>query len=168
MKITQYPEAASLNDGDVVLIDGPTGTHTFKAKNIGAQAISSSWTTLLNKFYPVGSVYLSFDSVSPAVKFGGTWVQITEQFLRAANNTGTGGTDTVTLTANQSGLRDHSHKIVLTSSGGSGKASMPNPVACAAIQTVSGYIETQQKMDAGQAHSNMPSYQNVFAWHRIA
>ena len=36
--------------------------------------------------YPVGSIYQSTSSTSPAEMFGGTWVQVTDKFLKAGNN----------------------------------------------------------------------------------
>ena len=44
------------------------------------------------KVYPVGAVYISYVSTSPASLFGGTWVQITGRFPRFANDVATGGT----------------------------------------------------------------------------
>ena len=38
--------------------------------------------------YPVGAVYISFVSTSPATLFGGTWEQITNRFLYCANSAG--------------------------------------------------------------------------------
>lgn len=56
---------------------------------------------------PVGYVYISFDSTSPAQLFGGTWEQLTDVFLRAGNDTETGGADEMTLaTAN---MPRHTH-----------------------------------------------------------
>ena len=44
------------------------------------------------KNHPIGSIYASFDSTSPAVIFGfGVWEQITERFLYCSNNCGTLG-----------------------------------------------------------------------------
>ena len=51
--------------------------------------------------YPIGSVYLSVSSTSPASLFGGTWEQIKDQFLLAAGDTynagTTGGSATINL-----------------------------------------------------------------------
>lgn len=44
-------------------------------------------------YYPVGSLYLSYDSTSPADLFGGTWNQMTGRFLYMGNNTSTGGSE---------------------------------------------------------------------------
>ena len=38
----------------------------------------------LNRVYPVGSIYMSTTSTSPATLFGGTWEQIEDTFLLAA------------------------------------------------------------------------------------
>lgn len=66
--------------------------------------------------WPIGSVYLSVSSKSPATLFGGTWVQVSGYYLYAdsANAKSTGGSWTsgsTTLTANQSGLREHAHTM---------------------------------------------------------
>lgn len=51
----------------------------------------SSFVNLLDVVYPVGSVYYSFSSTSPATLFGGTWDSISGSFLypsTTANKTG--------------------------------------------------------------------------------
>ena len=51
----------------------------------------------LDVIYPVGSIYMSMNSTSPEVLFGGSWNQIKDTFLLAvgntyaANSTGGGG-----------------------------------------------------------------------------
>lgn len=55
----------------------------------------ASWISLLDVIYPVGSVYMSFNSTSPASFIGGTWEQLTNTFLYCSNNSGkTGGSST--------------------------------------------------------------------------
>ena len=46
---------------------------------------------LLDKTYPVGSIYMSVNSTSPADLFGGTWEQIKDTFLLAAGDTYSAG-----------------------------------------------------------------------------
>lgn len=45
-------------------------------------------TTICNLIYPIGSIYMSINSTSPATLFGGTWSRIDGYYLYA----GTGGT----------------------------------------------------------------------------
>lgn len=56
---------------------------------------NSSWTTLLNMIYPVGSYYISNNTTSPATRFGGTWTRLQDnRFLRCYTSAGsTGGSD---------------------------------------------------------------------------
>ena len=42
---------------------------------------------ILSNIYPVGSIYMSLDSTSPANLFGGTWLPIKDRFLIGAGNT---------------------------------------------------------------------------------
>lgn len=64
-----------------------------------------------SKLYPIGSVYISFNSTDPSTLFGGTWVRLKDTFLLAsgdayAPNT-TGGSATKTITT--SNLPAHTH-----------------------------------------------------------
>jgi hypothetical protein len=64
-----------------------------------------------SKLYPVGSVYISFNSADPSTLFGGTWERLKDTFLLAngdayAPNT-TGGSATKTITVNN--LPRHTH-----------------------------------------------------------
>lgn len=75
---------------------------------------------VLQAVYPVGSIYCSYGSTSPATLFGfGSWTKIEGRFLLGANSTyglgSTGGAATVTLTINQ--IPSHNHSA---STGGSG------------------------------------------------
>ena len=67
---------------------------------------------ILSKVYPVGSIYISITSISPATLFGGTWVQLKDIFLLGVGDTytsvnTTGGEATVTLTTSQ--IPSHTH-----------------------------------------------------------
>jgi microcystin-dependent protein len=66
-----------------------------------------------SKLYPVGSVYISFNSADPSTLFGGTWVRLKDTFLLAngdsyAPNT-SGGSATKNITVDN--LPSHSHTI---------------------------------------------------------
>lgn len=71
---------------------------------------------MLEICYPIGSMYISTNNVSPETFLGGTWIQHSGYMLRGATsgvNAGQqskdGGSDTVTLTGAQSGLKGHGH-----------------------------------------------------------
>lgn len=61
---------------------------------------SGSWKELqaglskedvINTIYPIGSIYMSVNNVTPATLFGGTWEQIEDRFLLSAGTTYTAG-----------------------------------------------------------------------------
>ena len=66
---------------------------------------------IANLVYPVGSIYMSVNSTSPATLFGGTWQQIQDTFLLSAGSTytagDTGGEETHTLTLNEAPAHTH-------------------------------------------------------------
>lgn len=117
-------------------------------------------------FYPVGAIFQSFDPTSPEILFGGKWEQITGRFLRAANDTQTGGSDTVTLTANQIPSHNHNNtKFPLGYGVGSLSASGGSPALFAASSSTTTTLTTANT-GGGQAHNNMPAYQDVYTWRR--
>ena len=69
------------------------------------------YSDLLNKIYPIGSIYISTVNTSPNDLFGGTWVQLQDKFLIGAGNTyelGTiGGEASHTLTTDE--IPSHTH-----------------------------------------------------------
>ena len=118
--------------------------------------------------YPIGALYASYESTSPALLFGGSWVQITGRFLRAANDRTTGGSDSIALSVSQMPNHDHKeHKGNMFWTGG-------KPGNC---NTTSGTDmgAYDYRPDAwtdsagdGQAFSNMPAYQDIYVWRRTA
>lgn len=68
---------------------------------------------LMTSLYPVGSVYISFNSTDPSSLFGGTWVRLKDRFLLASGDTyapgTTGGSATKTITKNN--LPAHNHTV---------------------------------------------------------
>lgn len=120
------------------------------------------------KAYPVGAVYISYVNTSPATLFGGSWTQITGRFLRAATDVSTGGSDTVTLTAAQSGLPSHAHNIRIKDTAGTGAAAIPDPISCKAYKAVANYMANNTAANASSSHTNMPAYQDLYVWRRTA
>lgn len=58
---------------------------------------------VLNKFFPIGTIYESTSSTSPAAILGGSWEQIKGRFLVAAGDNGASGNEALNLTAGATG-----------------------------------------------------------------
>lgn len=137
---------------------------------------SSSWTTLLNMIYPVGSYYLSNSSTSPGSKFGGTWSAITGRFLYCNAGTGTGGSNTQTLTVNQ--IPNHTHRLRI----GWGDNSGNWKTLYAATGEGDNWGDARPFYDGenlfhngtaynngdSPSHNNMPAYKTCYCWYRTA
>ena len=72
--------------------------------------------TLTDLIYPVGSIYMSVNTTSPSVLFGGVWEQIQGRFLLASDTNNpvgtTGGEATHTLTTAEMPAHNHSGSSV--------------------------------------------------------
>lgn len=76
-----------------------------------AASTGSTSTLTMDQIYPVGSIYMSVNSTSPATLFGGSWARIYDTFLLAAGTSysagSNGGAATVTLTERH--MPSHTH-----------------------------------------------------------
>lgn len=144
---------------------------------------------ILEKTYPVGSVYMSFKDTSPAKLFGGTWVELTGEneelfpLFTATNNQGgmvaggVGGEADVKLTVNQ--IPSHSHSLsdgkglVVSVATKDDQVGQGNPNIGFALTSSGGAWNGYNKGSlaigyngGSQAHNNMPPYIRVYAWER--
>ena len=144
--------------GDPVLLmdrQEPFVGHKHSADEINGIAL---------KAYPVGAYYISESATSPASLFGGTWTQVTGRFLRAANDTATGGSDTHTLTTAQLPKNK-----VYSSANVNGNAGFSDELYTGAFTQGSEYAYLNLTyIGGGQSHNNMPSYKDVYVWRRTA
>lgn len=132
--------------------------------------IAPGWTVkgqgFFDAIYPVGSIYLSVSSASPASLFGGTWQQIKDTFLLAAGASyaagSSGGEAAHTLTVDE--LPAHSHTLSMASTDAS-NASYARYAYSTNINAKTGVIGST---GGGAAHNNMPPYLAVYAWKRTA
>ena len=66
---------------------------------------------IINLVYPVGSIYMSVNNVSPATFIGGTWEQLKDRFLLSAGDSysagSTGGEASHTLTVAETPAHTH-------------------------------------------------------------
>ena len=121
---------------------------------------------IINLIYPVGSIYMSVNSVSPATLFGGTWEQLEDRFLLAAGDTytagDTGGEATHTLT--ESEMPSHAHEITT----GANSINSSGSVAQRGFGSVTVSSQGTTSVGSGDAHNNMPPYLVVYMWKRTA
>ena len=134
--------------------------------------------------YPVGSIYMSTASTSPAVLFGGTWTQLEDRFLLGAGTTYTAGsnggsathdhtTGNHTLTVSE--MPSHTHGVQgwrynNQSSGDKYSTSYTKLSDAASSSTpvlATGGGEAHNHGNTGSS-SNMPPYLVVYMWERTA
>jgi hypothetical protein len=155
---------------------GVTGNASFNSALIvgGNVSITGSLTvggkTLLNYIYPVGSIYMSVNSTSPANLFGGTWVQLKDRFLLGVGDTysngATGGAATHTLSVTEIPAHNHSYGVYDASSGTS--LAINHMAAYCGKVNSTGWGSHTLYTGGGSAHNNMPPYLAVYMWKRTA
>ena len=134
-------------------------------------AVSNLNTGFLNRVYPVGAVYISFDNTDPSNLFGGTWTRIGERFLYAAPTDpqsplsvwDEGGEETHTLTIDE--MPAHSHKVDANTRyyTGGAASSIEFGQGAASHGDYDGIVKS---VGGGAAHNNMPPYIVVNMWRR--
>lgn len=131
-------------------------------QNIKVKADSSFQTVCP---FPVGFVYSSMNSTSPASIFGGSWTEIKGRFPYFNAGTGTGGANSNTLTISQ--MPPHSHKMPFTSCGSPYGLASNTGLYVSQVPVAYG-PSTYETLDNGSGSSvnNMPAYQTLYAWYR--
>lgn len=116
--------------------------------------------------WPVGSVYISYNSTSPSSRFGGSWTSITGRFPYFNSGTSTGGHNSITLSTSQ--MPKHGHD-----SAGTGFVVNPKSISASSVTggTGGGYVGLAQAEytatnGSGSSINIMPSYQTLYAWRR--
>lgn len=149
--------------GDAATLGGQT-LEQINADNANTYLTKEQLLTLI---YPVGSIYMSANDVSPQTFLGGTWQQIQGQFLLAASDDyaagSTGGAAEVALTVDQ--IPSHSHSIY-SNQGINSADDADNSYAFGKGYWIQG--AGTSAAGGGQAHNNMPPYLAVYMWQRTA
>ncbi len=127
-----------------------------------------SFISLTNLTYPVGAIYQSTSSTSPASLFGGSWTQITSRFLwNTTSSGGTGGEQNHTLTETE--MPSHSHeqqnRVEWTDTTGGGMATTYSASANLRVDFVK---RSTARAGGGRAHNNMPPYYTCYCWRRTS
>ncbi len=130
--------------------------------------------------YPVGSIYMSVNNVSPAVIFGGTWEQIEDRFLLASGTTytagDTGGEAEHTLVRAELPAEQYRIGQDMSALGVAetwyltyaNKAIDSMQTGAAIQRSATGAWAYTEPIGSGQAHNNMPPYLAVYIWKRMA
>lgn len=135
--------------------------------------ISASITQMINALYPVGSVYISFNSSMPSILTSGrTWARVTGNYVLKTVTEGIGGvltaadsTGATTLTVSQ--IPSHTHGFVnyfATSGSDSTRR-------CAGVvgSDSSSYATTATGGGKSHVHTaGMPANVSVYMWKRTA
>ena len=142
------------------------------SSKLGGKTLAEIMLTL----YPVGAVYISANSTSPASLFGGTWESIGGRFLLGADATyaagSTGGEETHTLTTDE--MPEHKHKGITiagnkltawSETGTGGVFDMHSLFNGSGHNTNDFYAEPE---GSSQPHNNMPPYLAVYMWKRVS
>ena len=116
--------------------------------------------------YPVGAIYISTVSTSPASLFGGTWERLKDRFLLGAGDTysagSTGGEAEHTLTVGEMPSHSHEVRCVRYNSGAD-----PYVTGNGSVKYVHETFGTYSS-GGDQPHNNMPPYLAVYMWKRVA
>lgn len=167
-----------LSDGSRLEKDGKINVDKLGGKTLAE---------IMLALYPVGAVYISANSTSPASLFGGTWTQLTDRFLLGAGNTygagSAGGEATHTLTRNEIPNYKIGDLAVMVpalhgnwsnggiSSSSLGDVSNTKPgLADKSNNSITSGIQYGYQIDSyggGSAHNNMPPYLAVYMWKRV-
>lgn len=135
----------------------------------------------LNMVYPVGSIYMSVNSTSPASLFGGTWERIKDRFLLASGDTysagSTGGEAQHTLTVDEMPKHAHNQTMQVSNLGlasviqkGTDGQGTTNGVSHVYQQDwiKNGIPVGTYSIGLGKPHNNMPPYLVVYMWKRVS
>ncbi|MGN0775384.1 MAG: phage baseplate protein [Candidatus Ventricola sp.] len=152
-------------------------------------------TALDLNIYPVGCIYMSVVSTSPASLFGGTWERLKDRFLLGAGDSyaagSSGGAATVALSLAQ--MPQHGHAVYVWDNAGTtgnayyynGQTKTTHTGARLYNSSASEWIASGSTASAagsgrgdpsggtnlvgsGSAHNNMPPYLAVYMWKRVS
>ena len=139
---------------------------------------------LLDLIYPIGSVYINVQNVSPEDFLGGVWEQIQGKFLLAMQNGRytageTGGEETHTLTVDE--LPSHYHNAPLPNNNNQNEKTTGYGAYLTNVEWFDGGSDLSVAGDfsirfenmpqdvytgGNQPHNNMPPYLVVYMWQR--
>lgn len=137
----------------------------------------------LNKIFPVGAVYITYDKKNPGTFLGGTWEQFGQGRTLVGEGTGNDGSTSMSFTSNSTGgeyyhtlsfseMPAHGHEIGIWGTSGALKTDAWE------FMTIQGSYYSDNKSHnvnsihtnasgSGTPHANIQPYLVVFFWRRI-
>lgn len=164
--------ATSTNSGtiQVAVFNSGVGRLWFRIRT--ADSTWGDWrhimtdSNVLDVIYPVGSIYMSVKSTSPASLFGGTWTQLKDRFLLGAGSSYTAGntSGSKSTTLKEANLPAHTHGLRSTTvSVGSSGGVKDITVLSTSSSSSESYITST---GSATSFTNMPPYLVVYMWKR--
>lgn len=77
---------------------------------------NTSYTSLLDILYPVGSIFITIGTTNPASHLGGSWIEVTDGVI-AAKGYGTVGNNAGSKTIATTQIPSHTHTITVAEGG---------------------------------------------------
>lgn len=106
---------ANMTDAGETIVEGSIAYDS--TLNLITANDGTNWNNVALQVYPVGAIYISVDSTSPADLFGGTWVAFGAGKVLVGLNGSDTDFDTVEETGGHKSLASHRHTIEVYSGG---------------------------------------------------
>lgn len=136
----------------------------------------TTWTSVFDMIYPIGSIYISTSSTNPSSLFGGTW----EPFAQGRTLIGVDTTDTDFDTVENIGgekqhtltyaeMPTHNHNMYSLNNAGDGTITSGGGITQDSGAPYKTYYAkfAMENSGGGQAHNNLQPYITVYMWRRI-
>ena len=174
--IIDYTTYTDLTGSEIVTSWSSTPTDI---KVPSEKLVKDTFDDILDLVYPVGSIYMSVNSTSPATLFGGTWEQIKDTFLLASGNTYNADPSNVNTAQHGEATQSHTHtqsshrhhysrrNVYLLTGNGAGAIGHFTDSSYDDYYT-DWQTPTINSKGGGEAHNNMPPYLAVYMWKRTA
>lgn len=140
---------------------------------------SENPVNIVDIVYPIGSIYMSVNNVSPSILFGGTWEQLKDRFLLGAGDSYTAGstggeaahklTITEMPTHRHAGIRVAQNYLTAWATENAGTSSGFELSSMFKTGLENGLNKFSGDYSGGdEPHNNMPPYLAVYMWKRIS
>lgn len=135
----------------------------------------------LNKIFPVGAVYITYDKKNPETFLGGTWEQFGQGRTLVGEGTGNDGSTSMSFTARTTG-GEYTHKLTAAEMpshihdihskwDGSKENNILNwavPMVATTVYSDGGWLQDGLPTGGNQHHNNIQPYVTTYFWKRTA